>query len=397
MIYGKALLKELLGKYDRRRVLSDKKLSVKIEKSSLSEKYWGEESYKYREDIEEDVRAFVKKGWISADWDKSSDVLIRVSMVLDKVEEIRAFLGCINPQEIINEERRYIMDKLYACDSESVEYRYLQGMLNLIENRKPHQTYYKDIEDLKINRAVVAAIEKIDDEVLLRNFSKKQFGDSKLLEKKASIIMKIFREFNGEEYADFTDFCKAHRIEKNAGYAYMKNGITFKINQQEIDLDKLNVEISLSNDAIQALEIVSISKKKVITIENLTTFYYYNDDEAIILYLGGFHNQTKRLLIEKIHKFAPDLEWFHMGDIDWGGFQIFFDLCKKTGIHFKPFHMGIEELQKYKEECLCLTDYDKKNLKKMLQENIDNPFAETIQYMLANGYKLEQESLIFEN
>ncbi len=33
----------------------------------------------------------------------------------------------------------------------------------------------------------------------------------------------------------------------------------------------------------------------------------------------------------------------------------------------------------------------------MLRENIDNPFAETIQYMLANGYKLEQESLVFEN
>ena len=146
-------------------------------------------------------------------------------------------------------------------------------------------------------------------------------------------------------------------------------------------------------DMLLKMEVITLSKSKVVTVENLTSFYTFKDDEAIILYLGGFHNSAKRELIKKIYNFNPNLEFYHTGDIDCGGFEILIDLRNKTGINFKPLLMGIEQLQKYKSECQTLTDNDRKRLTELLCNPKADEFKEVIEHMLSFDIKLEQESI----
>jgi len=106
----------------------------------------------------------------------------------------------------------------------------------------------------------------------------------------------------------------------------------------------------------------------VITIENLTTFFRWEEKDALIIYLGGYHNRVRRTLLEKIYREMPEIQYLHFGDIDVGGFEIYEDLCRKTGIPFLPYHMGIEELRMYREFSRPLTENDKRRLKRLMEQ-----------------------------
>lgn len=229
----------------------------------------------------------------------------------------------------------------------------------------------------------------------MRNFSVRNFTDSKLLQRNETKILCIFQEFSGEEYERIDDVYAEHGIVKNPLFAYLRYGMSFSINSQIIDLDALNDDFSMTDKEIGETKILSISKKKVITIENLTTYYYYPGKDAIVIYLAGYHNSIKRELLKKIHDFNPSLPFYHVGDIDWGGFNILLDLRRKTGIDVQPLMMGIPELERYVTECKHHSENDRKRLGLMLKEEEAKEFRETIRYMLEHDVKLEQENLDF--
>lgn len=138
--------------------------------------------------------------------------------------------------------------------------------------------------------------------------------------------------------------------------------------------------------------------KRIITIENLTTFYRWSEPESILIYLGGYHDQVRRRLLQMIYKQLPQAEYLHFGDIDVGGFEIYLDLCRKTNIPFQLYHMGIPELKKYEKYSKKLTENDNKRLDKMLEKLWENSeinsceqIAEVLKYMKITQLKLEQE------
>ena len=88
----------------------------------------------------------------------------------------------------------------------------------------------------------------------------------------------------------------------------------------------------------------------------------------------------------------PNITYYHYGDIDAGGFYILNHLRKKTGIKFNSFMMGIDELERFRDNCKKLTESDRKRLSLMLENAEFNEFKETITYMLNNNIKLEQEA-----
>jgi len=401
MDYIKSILNKLLDKFDNRKIIGDsvsqRAISLHIDKDQIFEKYWANDSYYYRPNIHEAVDFLVKKGLIFAEYDRINGLLKKVMLNTDNVGEAYVYLNRTPKQKIIEEEVRKAKELLSSIEGSSVAYGYLSKMIALLENGEAHRAYFKTLDELAISTSIVKEIEDNEDEILLRNFSKKKFKDSKLVEKHDDKLVHIFNEFDERQYDDFTELCKAHYIVKDKGYAYVKHGFCFKINNQVIDLDALKIDFAFSDEAIDNMEILSLNKKKVVTIENLTTFHYYNDPDSIIIYLGGYHNSIKRKLLQKINSFDSKLSWFHMGDVDWGGFAIFIHLKKMTGIDFVPLNMGIDELLAHKNECVSITESDRRNLELLLQNPDAKIFYATIKFMLQNGYKLEQESLVFNS
>lgn len=399
MDYIRSILNKLLDRVDRIQAGGDsflqRAISLHTDKDKIFTKYWAEDSYRYRPIIHDAVNFLSCKGFVFADYDRNTELLIKVTLNTNNISEAYAFLRRTPKQTIIAEDIRAAKELLSTLEGSEVSFRYLSEMIRLLEGGEAHLTYFKSFDELAISASIVKEIENNADEVLLRNFSKKKFKDSKLVERNDSKLVRIFNEFDERQYTDFSELCETHYIVKDKGYAYVKHGFRFKINDQVIDLDALSVEFAFSDEAIDNMEILSIGKRKVVTIENLTTFHYYNAPDAIIIYLGGYHNSIKRKLLQKLNSFDESLSWFHMGDIDWGGFEVFIHLKNMTSINFVPLNMGIHELITHKNECKPLTDNDRRKLELLLQNPDANIFYDTIKFMLKNGYKLEQESLVF--
>lgn len=164
-----------------------------------------------------------------------------------------------------------------------------------------------------------------------------------------------------------------------------------------LDLNLLYQGIGLSGEDLDNVHILGTLKtNRVITIENLTTFFLWQEKDSLIIYLGGYHNSVRRRLLRMIHEQVPQAEYLHFGDIDVGGFEIYEDLCGKTGIAFQPYHMGIKELEKYQSYTRPLTEHDRKRLDFLLdkkRKDSDCVYLEVLEYMKKHGIKLEQECI----
>lgn len=397
--FQKKLINKLLDQFERSQQswkdgAKARVVRLNVEKDTLFKNYvHSSTAYLFRPDIERDVKSLEQMNLIIVKRDKQTGLLKTIDLNLNVVSEVYSMLKRVPLNTKLDDELSCVQSLLLKYGKSLLINKYLNHIGQLIESHKSRKTYYDTIDELQLTVQIIDAIENQNEDIFLRVFSKKGFGDSKLIERKGSKIMQIFNEFGEIEYDNISDLLEDHNIVKNKGNAIAKQGITFRINNQTINLDLFNEEFYFSMDMLLKMEVITLSKSKVVTVENLTSFYTFKDDEAIILYLGGFHNSAKRELIKKIYNFNPNLEFYHTGDIDCGGFEILIDLRNKTGINFKPLLMGIEQLQKYKGECQTLTDNDRKRLTELLRNPEANEFKEVIEHMLSFDIKLEQESI----
>ena len=162
-----------------------------------------------------------------------------------------------------------------------------------------------------------------------------------------------------------------------------------------INLSCLKQGIGLAGEDVGKVRIRKNSGiKKILTIENLTTFFRWQEKDSLMIYLGGYHNSVRRKLLELLYQDFPKAEYLHFGDIDVGGFEIYRDLCRKTGIPFKTYHMGIEELEKYEAYTQELTGNDRKRLAALIQKaESEGKDIRVLLYMKEKGRKLEQEGI----
>jgi len=135
--------------------------------------------------------------------------------------------------------------------------------------------------------------------------------------------------------------------------------------------------------------------QQIITIENLTTFYRVVEQSALVIYLGGFHNEARRNLIGKAHQAFPKAKLFHWGDIDLGGFRIFRSM-KDVVPNLEPHLMGLETLMKYREQCQPLSKGYGKLLKGLLKDEGYGVFHDVIRFLFQENIRLEQEGVFIK-
>lgn len=332
------------------------------------------------------VKKLVDLGFINYKKEKNRE---EISLRVDYLNEIYSFLK----RENLNDTYSNLVSALINLKlTSNLSINIKENFLNILNKRNNFTSHFKDKGEM-IN--LIKGVEEIslnEEEILLRNFSKKVFGNSKYLEKNQNKFVNLFNEFGEEEYSSFDEILEEHHIYKNERYTFIKGDIVFKINNQIINLKDLGFEFSLNSKEIEEMEILSIGNEKVITIENLTTFNYFSNDEYLKIYLSGFHNKDKENIINKINEFKK-MKWFHFGDIDAGGFKIYLNLISKTGIDFSLYLMNKNVLEKHKESCEFLTKNDVKALNNLLSACDNKEIKETIEYMLKENIKLEQEAI----
>ncbi|QAA33588.1 Wadjet anti-phage system protein JetD domain-containing protein [Clostridium manihotivorum] len=273
---------------------------------------------------------------------------------------------------------------------------FIQAMTERVLDNKSVKKYFP-LNDLKYLEELLLAVQAVtcnEEEIYLRELSMKVYKNSKTLEAMEGKVKNIILEFhpNKDYLLEVEDLLGEFNILKNPSYVMFKGSGKIRFKSSTIDLNELENGIGINSRDLDALHFESVRQvKRLITIENLTTFNRFKDIEAIIIYLGGYHNESRRKLLMKLYAIYPDIEYYHWGDIDCGGFRIYKHLVERTAVPFKPMNMGADILKKYKSYTKPLTEVDRNILLNMAEDINFNIFGDSIEMMLKNGRKLEQE------
>lgn len=235
------------------------------------------------------------------------------------------------------------------------------------------------------------------EELLERELSILLFADSKVFEEKyRNKICKILCT-----YMDFSErlvgiddareqekvILEEFKIYTNPSYVYLKGKIKIYLEDGKIfQLD--SAPMALSSNLLRSLINITVETENIVTVENLTSFHRANDENCTYIYLAGYHNSEKQAFLRRINKENAQMKWYHFGDIDPDGFYILEHLRKGTGIDFEPLYMSVLELMKFAKYCKELTDKDRVKADNLI---VKGKYVETLQYMLNNNCKLEQE------
>ena len=401
--YDKKLLNALVDSYERSLLFSgqnkvDVKIAFYFTRRTIPD-YFDESSLEY-EAIHACVQELEHKGFLSLLWKrgKTGHIIDKVILNEEKLQEVYEYLHRV-PKRQQQEQIGVVLEQAAQEFQTPVCSGFVSYLQERLSNCKSVKEYLDiaDAEGAKRIIKVIYLIEKNETPCYIREFSIRNFSDSKIFEEMLGSIAKIMHRFgDGLEGMELSDILAEYNIYHTPNYVYFKGNIVLNVAGKTLPIGGLQQGIGVSGEDVPKISLQDTTDiKKVITIENLTTFFRWQDEKSLILYLGGYHNSVRRSLLKMIYQQLPDIDYYHFGDIDVGGFEIYEDLCAKTGIPFKLYRMDTDTLDRYANFGKKLTESDRKRINKIIQNN-EIAYTDVLYYMLLNNVKLEQECVEME-
>ncbi len=400
--YEKRIIDKLLDSYEASSLFTGtNKVAVHISypfnKNTLPI-YFDESSLAY-EEIHASMRELERQGMINIVWKKGKEghIISKVVLRTEELEKVYAYVSRMPKTEKVARNRALLAEMQRRFHTPIC-----QALIAYLDNRLQNAQSVKEfidlsnLEETELLLTGIAQIEQNNRICYIREFSIEHFHDSKVFESLGGKIAKAMRMF-GEEHREkeLDEILAEYGIYHTPNYVYFKGDVSLGIGNHTYRIGELRQGIGISGEDIERITFRDISQiRKVITIENLTTFFRWEEPKSLMIYLGGYHNSVRRALLTEIYRALPDAEYYHFGDIDVGGFLIFEDLCRKTGIPFKRYKMDLEHLKRYEKYGRALTENDRFRIGKLLEDNPDREYADVLEYMLTAGVKLEQECFV---
>ena len=381
----KTILNKLVDKYEKSKSFIGANVvrqKFALQPSDLFPKYNDDLEYDIFVNVNDSVEELAEKKFVFCKKQKGSAITL-VELNCDKLDDIYSFLKR-KAKKNKNEEIEKVLEKYK--DVNAVLSSFCSEQLERLAQNK-NVRYCDDICEFEQILKAVAKVIDVKEETYIREVSIKIFGDSKVLERIEPKVVKILCDYGG--FPEDKKLFQNLNIVRNPGYIHFRGNGKITISSKEVDVSAFEGGLGLSSKDLKNIERIVVDEKRIVTIENLTTFNFYKDNNSFVVYTGGFCSEAKRRFLEIVYLHNGEKEYFHWGDIDAGGFYIFNHLKDGTGIKFNPLYMDKQYLSIYKEYCKPLTTNDKKRLNNLT----NSEFAETIKYMLENNCKLEQEAL----
>lgn len=346
------------------------------------------------EDFEKEVRFLESEKLISIEIKDGRIIKIVANASEECWQRVRNILGVkerkIQQQEELDFYKKFLSKNAVIAD-------FCKTQISRIEHNK------KALYSLEESANIIKLLDYIlsnHPEILERELSIEILHDSKAWEKSyRTKICKILHEsgkFNEtvdglENTKEIYDTILENlNVYKNPSYIYFKGSAKIKFTDGRI-LDVMqNKALALPSTEVSDIDEIDILNKTVMTIENLTSFNRVRGTDVFFLYLSGYHNSIKQVLLKKIfdQNQSKNILYYHFGDIDPDGFYILENLRKKTEIDFKPYCMDVKSLKKYRNYTKSFESNDIKKAESLIAVG---KYVDIATYMLNNKIKLEQE------
>lgn len=396
--------------------------------------YWVEETPDYRLEINRAAQALAGRGLIALHWAPlaKGHQLSKVSLVLERVEEAYA-AARRQPRRDKEEALRAVVQawlgRWSARSSAAGEEpeppggdagfwgaAFLQEVLQALRAHRalPLGLSLDDPAELDRLCRVIDALAGLEEEVPRRIFSARLLGDSKALEGRlGGLLVRAARLFaqGGDLEGDLEDdreVLAGLGLVDNPQHVFLSGPLVLRYRGRLVDIGAFRPDVGLPLAMVQEAEVEELAVRAVLTVENLTSYHEavrVSDqrrkgepgDAVLLVYLGGYHSRARRQLLVKLWRHAQrrqvPIPFYHWGDLDLGGLQIFHHLAERTGIPLQPWLMDRETYRAHAGLGTLFGEAYGARLQDLVGRPGYEPFAELLPEMLRRRIRVEQESV----
>lgn len=392
--WQKALLEQLIDQYENSKTYrGENQITQKF--SVIPSRIWKEYYSDYADihlvhDFECQMKELEQKGLIRISWKEHG--IEKLTAVSESQDACYKILGRRERRKL--EQEQIVLYEGFLGDHPMLN-DFCRDQIERLREGKRAQFPMEDAEKiLKLWRFLL----ENQKEILERELSIAVLGDSKLWEKKYCTkvcrLLKKYGDFEAllygidEEREAEKILLGEYHVTSNPSFVYFKGNARIQFQDgQVLDLCR-NTPVAFTEKTLEQINGITILAPKVMTVENLTSFHRLEDEAFFYLFLSGYHNHLKQMLLCRIYERNQQAQWYHFGDLDPDGFFIIEHLIKGTGIPFRPIYMDTAYLRKYDAYTKPLKENDMRKARTLLQQG---KYGEVMEYMLHEKKKLEQE------
>lgn len=285
---------------------------------------------------------------------------------------------------------------------------YYQDLLERSENKRK-----KDLLELLADEKKYApcfeGLDQLTESVFKRIFSKKYLGNTKTFEQEMqSHVISTAKKFcpDVEKEMDDTTVLQQLWIEEYAQELSLKGKLHFCLKEENGSTQEINTECyrfgtTLNSQTLEHAEIKEVQNiQKIVIFENKAN-YISAPYKAGILYLfsHGYFSPKECRFLKQLHQVLKnqtscEVQYFHSGDLDYGGIKIFQYIRKTIFPELEPLQMDVETYEAYQEFTEVI---DPETLEKLKRVQDENPkLQELIKRLIETGKGIEQECFLIE-
>ena len=285
---------------------------------------------------------------------------------------------------------------------------YYQDLLERSENKRK-----KDLLELLADEKKYApcfeGLDQLTESVFKRIFSKKYLENTKTFEQEMqSHVISTAKKFcpDVEKEMDDTTVLQQLWIEEYAQELSLKGKLHFCLKEENGSTQEINTECyrfgtTLNSQTLEHAEIKEVQNiQKIVIFENKANYISAPYKDGILyLFSHGYFSPKECRFLKQLHQVLKnqtscEVQYFHSGDLDYGGIKIFQYIRKTIFPELEPIQMDVETYEAYQEFTEVI---DPETLEKLKRVQDENPkLQELIKRLIETGKGIEQECFLIE-
>ena len=296
----------------------------------------------------------------------------------------------------------YYTRKIEEELSEGFQKEWIEQYFESLRARLGKGEFPKEVEKLEMSLAAFRGIDSLEEPVLKRIFSKQYLKDSKMFERELERhVISVARKYCDTitEDMDSSTVLEQLMIEEYSQELAVKGPLKLKIwrgsEAKRVDLSDFVYGTVLNSQTLKhaVVELDQPGLKKVVTIENKANYVSmpYQPD-TLYVFSHGYFSPLDREFLKKLRRAlnGKPVEYFHSGDLDYGGVKIYEYIKKQILPDVQPLKMDVETFEKYASFAEPIS---KETMAKLQKTEIPD-LKELIDKMIETGMGIEQESFL---
>ncbi len=385
------IIREVEGSTDNWREGADKNKSFMVQQADYDKLG--------RSDFVKEARELENQGLIKIKWHSIGYEIERIYYRLKDMDRIYETVGQEPKWHRLKTAKECVEE--YAGNTKiSWLADYYRDVLSEIERGK----YPSDLEKYgTLLFQCLNAAADLREPVFVRIFSSKYLGGSKVFEKKLKDrVIRVGKQYHpmiDEAMKEYQALSQLY-LETYGQELELKGELRIVLEGREVDLAEFPYGLVLNTETLKNAGIPEEQKiRKIITVENKANYMSMPFEEGtLILFCHGFFSPLEReflvrleTVLEALRTAGADIEYYHTGDLDYGGVRIFRYIRSRIFPLLRPLNMDVAQYEKYQEYAVEMEASVREKIK-IMEEPLLQPLIEKIG---AEGKVIEQECFLF--